>query len=226
LLERAPVVAAFAAALFALAVPVHAQIVAQPRYAAGWSAAWHLPLANNSNIGSDRTLLVADVERRVVLATGRLGAIAWSPALLAANATHNMRLDSRSCDRTGTYNTVDIMRINGACYAAHAYSAFGLGVVPLAFRWQVGRERRLGVAATLDGGGVLFNHPLPVTSDTHLRGQSFNFVARGGGDVVLRVTRGAWLSAGYRHVHLSNGGLGSINPGIDADLLALGVAWR
>lgn len=207
-----------------MAARVDAQAVAQPRYAAGWSAAWHLPLANNSNIGSDRTLLVADFERRFVLATGRLGAIAWSPALLAANATHNMRLDSRSCERN-TYAGADIMRINGDCYAAQAYSAFGVGIVPLGFRWQIGRERRVSVAATLDGGGMWFNHPLPVTSDTYLRGQSFNFVARGGGDAIIRI-RGAWISGGYRHVHLSNGGLGSINPGIDANLLALGVAWR
>jgi hypothetical protein len=203
-----------------------AQDVKVPTYAAWWSAGWHLPVANNSNIGSDRTLLLAGFERRFTFATGHLGTATFAPALLVSSATHNVQLDSRACDRRNLPANARVLVIQGLCFDGHDYSASGIGVIPLGFRWHIAPQRRVSLVANLDGGAVWFNHPLPVTSDSRLRGQDFNFLARGGIDAVVRVAGRTWLSAGYRHVHLSNGGFGSINPGIDAGLMAFGVAWR
>jgi hypothetical protein len=75
--------------------------------------------------------------------------------------------------------------------------------------------------ADLDGGGVWFSHRVPVRDGTY-----FNFAARGGLDALYRVGDGLWLSAGYRHLHLSNAGTGAVNPGLDVPLIALGLAWR
>ncbi|HEY4306036.1 MAG TPA: acyloxyacyl hydrolase [Gemmatimonadaceae bacterium] len=203
-----------------------AQESAIPTYAAWWSAAWHLPVANNSNIEADRTLLVAGFERRFVFTTGRFGIGTYSPALVVSSATHNVQLDSRSCDVGQQPIPNRILVIQDMCFSSHDYSAFGVGIIPLGFRWHILPERRVGFIANLDGGAVWFNHPLPVSSDSRLRGQGFNFLARGGLDAVVRVTGRTWITGGYRHVHLSNGNFGSINPGIDAGLMAFGVAWR
>lgn len=196
-------------------------------YSASWTVGWNAPVANGSNIGHDRTLMMAGLERRFVLATGRLGTVSFAPALLpAVDATNNRHLAARVCPRNGSVAPAGVLKIGGQCYDVARYSAFGIGVLPVAFRWQTSNERRIGLIANLDGGGIWFNHRLPVSEETHLNGTLFNFTARAGVDAVLRVTHRTWISAGYRHLHLSNGGFGDINPGIDAPLVALGLSWR
>ena len=204
-----------------------AQSEQRPVYAAWLTAGWNGPVANGSNIGHDRTLLMAGLERRFALTSGRFGTLSFAPGLLpAVNATNNRELNSSTCPRDGFRPSGEVVQIRGQCYSVARYSAFGVGMLPLAFRWQTSGERRVGVSADLDGGGILFDRRLPVSAGGSLNGTLFNFTARGGIDGVFRVSERAWLSAGYRHVHLSNGGLGDINPGIDAPLMALGVAWR
>lgn len=196
-------------------------------YGAWWTAGWNAPVANGSNIGHDRTLMMAGVERRFVFASGRLGTLSFAPGLLPfVNATNNRELDILPCPRGGTRTGGEVVEISGQCYNLVRYSAVGVGLLPLSFRWQSSIERRVGVIANLDGGGIWFNHRLPVSEQTHLNGTLFNFTARAGLDGVFRVSDRTWLSAGYRHVHLSNGGFGDINPGIDAPLVALGLSWR
>jgi hypothetical protein len=203
-----------------------AQSAESPSYVASWSGRWHLHLADNSNVPVARTLLMGGIERRVPFAAGRFGVVSWAPSVVVSNTTNNLALASRSCAANSyPYSTV-IYQVHGQCFAAQPYSAFGVGIVPLGFRWQIAPGQRVGLVAALDGGGVLFNHPLPVTSNAYLQGESFNFLARGGVDALVRVVARTWVGVGFRHVHLSNAGLGSVNPGIDADLLTLSVAFR
>jgi hypothetical protein len=218
--------------LLLAAPPAVAQGEQHPVYSVWWSAGWNAPVANGSNIGHDRNLTLAGMERRFTITAGRFGRLSWAPAVLpVVRASNNRQLNPRTCGTNGITASTDepsaiTLHINGKCYQSFRYSAFGFGLLPVAFRWETSTERRVGLIADLDGGGVRFNHRLPVSSGQKLNGTLFNFVARGGIDAVVRVTDRTWISAGYRHMHLSNGGLGEINPGIDAPLMALGIAWR
>ena len=218
--------------VFALLVAAPTVLRAQdsigPVYSAWMSAGWHAPIANNSRISLQRSLFVAGIERRFPLTSGRFGSLSWAPSVLpAVRTTNNLRLTAIACTgASAASRTATVVSVNKQCYRGDPYSAFGIGVLPLAFHWETAMQRRFALVSDLDGGGVLFDGRLPVTDGGHLSGTRFNFAARAGIDGVVRVTDRAWLSAGYRHLHLSNAGFGGINPGIDAPLAALGVAWR
>lgn len=55
------------------------------------------------------------------------------------------------------------------------------------------------------------------------RGRRFHFAAALGGGLHLRLAPPLVLTVGYRYHHLSNGFRGSINPGLDANLLYFGL---
>ena len=80
---------------------------------------------------------------------------------------------------------------------------------------------RVRATARLDGGGVWLRDRIPTEDGTR-----FNFLAQAGVGLEWRLSPGVWLSTEYRRLHVSNGGRGDINPGIDAPLLAAGLAWR
>ena len=195
------------------------------RYSAWWSVGWHAKVANGapSPLVRNRMLTMAGIERRFTIASGRFGVVSFAPSLLpAVSATNNRRFTRVSCGRNFRGSTqIEIVEIESRCFQAYAYSAFGFGTLPLAFRWQTSPDRRLGLITDIDGGGVWFSHRVPVRDGTY-----FNFAARGGVDALYRVSNGLWLSAGYRHLHLSNAGTGTVNPGLDAPLIAFGLAWR
>lgn len=162
---------------------------------------------------NDRVLVAVGVERQYALLTGRWGALVTAPALLPGVFTSgNRRLTAQSC---GGGTALDL------CYVGRSYGAWGIGLLPLSLRVQSSAAHRVSVAAHAAGGGVWFARAIPVPAGTR-----FNFLAQGGADLGVRATRRSWLVVGYRHVHVSNGGRGDANPGIDAPLLALGGAWR
>jgi opacity protein-like surface antigen len=55
------------------------------------------------------------------------------------------------------------------------------------------------------------------------RGQNTHFAAAVGVGFRVRLSRRWALTLGYRYHHLSNGFRGSINPGLDANLLHFGL---
>jgi opacity protein-like surface antigen len=97
-----------------------------------------------------------------------------------------------------------------------ALSTYGLGAYPLGV--QVTFRFREGVRPFVAGhtGGLYFLESVPDP-----RGQHFNFAAGIGAGVELALPRGTSVTLGYRYHHLSNGFRGSINPGLDANLLYL-----
>lgn len=107
------------------------------------------------------------------------------------------------------------------CPVGAKYAAFGVGVIPLGFRFESLPLGRISLAARLDGGGVWFDRRIPADGGMH-----FNFLAQAGVDLSLRVATHSWIQLGYRHLHLSNAGTSEVNPGLDVSLLDLGLAWR
>ena len=97
-------------------------------------------------------------------------------------------------------------------------TTFGVGLRGMGMRGWIGGER-LRLQADLAGGFLYFGTPLLAANATR-----FNFTGAAG--LGLRVAAGdsGHLVIGYRVQHLSNGGLGEVNPGMDAHQVYLG-AW-
>ncbi len=94
----------------------------------------------------------------------------------------------------------------------------GLGIYPIGLRLQFRNRNRLRPFLSGHTGFLHFFAPVPDD-----RGRRFNFAAALGGG--LNIPLRSWLSLTleYRYHHLSNGFRGSINPGLDVNVLHLGL---
>lgn len=97
--------------------------------------------------------------------------------------------------------------------------AYGVGVSPAGLRLTSRVTKRVQPFVAGSTGLIYFSQPVP-----NELGQHLNFVFGVGAGVQVVLTPDLILTAGYRYYHLSNGFRGQINPGIDANLLHLGVA--
>ena len=94
---------------------------------------------------------------------------------------------------------------------------YGVGLAPLGVELEIGgAEHRLGGVLNLTGGGAYFTGAIPGST-------RFNFTAAGGLALQLRTGGGRRLMAGYKLYHMSNGGLGDLNPGLNAQMFYLGL---
>ena len=182
------------------------------RFGAWFVGGWHAPISNYSPLRTDRAVVLVGVTRRFRLTSWRWAELSATPSLLPFVYTSGNRRQENVVCR-------DVFNTN--CEIGSSYSALAVGVLPIALMVQTPDDRRIGLSATADAGGALFSQRVPAT-----KGTRFNFIARFGADVVVRVRSGVWVSGGYRHVHISNGGTGEINPGIDTPVFAFGIAWR
>lgn len=92
---------------------------------------------------------------------------------------------------------------------------YGVGLAPLGVELEIGgRDHRLGGVLDLAGGGAYFMGPIPGNT-------RFNFTAAGGAALQWRTGGGRRLMGGYKLYHMSNAGLGDLNPGLNAHLFYL-----
>jgi opacity protein-like surface antigen len=99
-----------------------------------------------------------------------------------------------------------------------ALSTTGVGAYPLGLRVTFRFRERVRPFIAGHTGGLYFADPVP-----DLRGRRFNFAVGIGAGVQVALPHRLSLTLGYRYHHLSNGFRGSINPGLDANLLYLVV---
>lgn len=95
---------------------------------------------------------------------------------------------------------------------------YGLGANPLGIRINHRATDRLQPFIAGSAGFIYFFLPIP-----DQRGMNLNFTVDAGLGVQVVLTSTTTLTLGYRYHHLSNGFRGKINPGVDANLLYLGV---
>lgn len=99
------------------------------------------------------------------------------------------------------------------------HTAYAAGIAPLGFEGVVALSQRVGLGIGVEGGALYFDRRIPDPGETH-----FNFMADG--NVALRVSLGVsrpTLIGGFRINHISNGGTGNVNPGMDSRLLFVGL---
>ena len=104
--------------------------------------------------------------------------------------------------------------LDGRAVQSTAYGA-GLDPLGLAFHLDRGVWRPF---ATIRGGFRIFDRNVP-----NPRGTRFNFVADLGIGVRRRVGSSLWVSLEVDLHHVSNGGLGEANPGVNSIVVGLGL---
>lgn len=96
--------------------------------------------------------------------------------------------------------------------------AYGVGVLPLGLRLRVPLTQRIALSLHAGGGLSFFSIAVPDPSERRL-----NYVGSAGADLAFGCIGRRSVAAGFRFVHVSNGGSGPVNPGMNAALLSLGV---
>jgi lipid A 3-O-deacylase len=97
-----------------------------------------------------------------------------------------------------------------------ADTAYGAGFDPLGLKWNFVRHGRFSPFLELTGGVLFTNHNVPAYTNTvnfmdqaafgtHILGPKYN------------------LSVEVRYMHISNAGLGNLNPGVNTVQLRLGI---
>jgi opacity protein-like surface antigen len=97
-------------------------------------------------------------------------------------------------------------------------STYGVGAYPIGLRVGVRPTAALQPFLAGHTGFLYLFDPMPDE-----RGQQLNFAAGVGAGVRVALSPNMTLTLGYRYHHLSNGFRGSINPGLDANLLYVGL---
>lgn len=97
-----------------------------------------------------------------------------------------------------------------------ANTAYGAGFNPLGLKWNFERRGRFSPYLELAGGVLFTNHDVPINTNpvnfmdqaalgTHILGAKYN------------------VSLELRYMHISNAGLGNLNPGVNTVQVRVGV---
>jgi hypothetical protein len=97
----------------------------------------------------------------------------------------------------------------------------GTAFDPVVFRWlSTGSMRRATPFLELGGGGVYTSMNFPA-GDT----STFNFIARGGGGILVATRPNQAIELSCRWWHISNANLGTRNPEFNGIQVGLGYHW-
>lgn len=104
-------------------------------------------------------------------------------------------------------------------YDGHRAYAYGVGGSPVGAQVNFVHFHRVEPFLTSGGGFLYFNHRMFGTT------QQFNFTAQlGGGVQLFTPNRHSAIDIGYKYHHISNANLGNRNPGLDSQMLFVGVS--
>ena len=100
-------------------------------------------------------------------------------------------------------------------------TAYGAGFDPLKLRWNFATRGRIAPYFELSGGPLFTNHDVPNNTN------SVNFMDSAALGTHFLGASHSW-SIEVRYMHISNAGLGNLNPGVNTVQLRLGIGkfWR
>jgi len=99
-------------------------------------------------------------------------------------------------------------------------TAYGIGAVPLGYEMRVRAGKALAFAVRGSAGVVYFSRAVPDPAEPRL---NFLLDVVAGTEVYFSPRFG--FTAGYRLNHVSNAGTGPVNPGMNSQMLELGVIF-
>jgi hypothetical protein len=102
-----------------------------------------------------------------------------------------------------------------------ANTAYGVGFNPFGLKWNFVRRGRLSPYFELSGGTLFTDHNVPTDTNT------VNFTSAAALGTHVLGAKYNW-SVELRYLHISNAGLGNLNPGLNTVQVRVGVGrfWR
>ena len=97
--------------------------------------------------------------------------------------------------------------------------AYGAGVIPVGFKVFVAPQHRIKPYLTVSSGPFYFTKQVPVPDSAQ-----FNFLSTGGGGVQIYLSSRRAINIEYRIGHLSNAGVGNLNPGFNSSTIHAGFS--
>jgi opacity protein-like surface antigen len=172
---------------------------------------WYSPRGNNWGLIGNRRVYLSGLRGEWVLQTGGRLALAyiaeWVPLAVVERTSAHETLNCYQAPRSTICEVDRSVRV-----------AVGTGASPVGLKMYLNHAGSTRVFASASGGMIAFSSDVPVRSSRRL---NFMFDYGGGVDFVLRDGRAATL--GYRFHHISNAGSARVNPGLDANILYVGL---
>ncbi len=125
-----------------------------------------------------------------------------------------------------SYPSFEVFQTGSECFEVKKTrrAVYAAGLSPIGFQLHFRSRHRVQPFVNSSGGFLYFASPFPDIRSVDIRGTQFNFaVDLGGGVQVLTRPRRA-LTFGYKYHHISNGGRGQINPGVDSNVFYMGIS--
>jgi len=163
---------------------------------------------------TDRRVYLTGLRSEKVLGVGRRSAVAYTMELVPLAIVERTAPNTQQCRpyRWGH----SLCRFNRS-----ARVAVGAGGSPLGLKLYFNRASRVRVHAAGSAGMLFFSSDVPVYNS---RRANFTFDYGGGVEIPLRNSRA--LTFSYRFYHISNANTGAYNPGLDANVLSIGLLNR
>lgn len=176
---------------------------------AGFS--WHSPRGGGWGLITDRRVYLTGVRSEWVMeAEGRLAwsyLVEWVPLAIVERKRSGETLN---CYQTPTGRICEVDRSTRV--------AVGTGLAPFGMKMYVNPSGRLRFFASASAGMIAFSSDVPVYNSRRL-----NYMLEYGGGVDLVRRDGRAVTIGYRFHHISNAASGRVNPGLDANVVYVGL---
>ena len=125
--------------------------------------------------------------------------------------------------RTPTYTTRQVVFPGGGTAQLKEQTGskpvYGAGGMPFGFKARVGLATRARLFAATSVGGLWFTRDVPIPD-----ARRFNFAFEYGGGIELGAFTKSVIVLGYKFHHLSNANSAAVNPGLDSDVIYLGMS--
>jgi hypothetical protein len=99
-------------------------------------------------------------------------------------------------------------------------TAYGVGLLPIGVRLRAHLTQHTLFSLHAGGGLGLFSIAVPDPGERRL-----NYVGEAGVDLTFGCSHGRSVATGFRLLHVSNGGSGPVNPGMNARLFTVGLTF-
>ena len=185
-----------------------------------WTAGAHdQPIATRLGYQYDRGLYLVGVQLRRMIAAnaGESLTLSYTVDILPVVMTTHLRDYTTVRTPCGPQYPADCVYDKTVFLPPH--DTYGAGIAPIGFlsRWRVAPA--LALQLRTSGGLVYFEAPVPDPLACKL-----NFIADGSLLADVRLTNHLALLGGLRLNHISNGGRGRVNPGMDSHMLEAGLS--
>jgi hypothetical protein len=125
--------------------------------------------------------------------------------------------------RTPTYTTREVVFPGGGTTQLKEQTGnkpvYGAGGMPFGFKLGIGSSPKVRLFGATSVGGLWFTRDVPIPD-----GRRFNVSFEYGGGIEFGRRNERTIILGYKFHHLSNANTAAVNPGLDSDVIYVGIS--